>query len=345
MDLSNAALRTMSVHFVGNKGTGGEYTQSRGPLELNERDKKILSEAFLSRFNTETEKYSFHHPVSLDYSEVYNYCLQILAEPDTLHQHSVNIGRHLHEASTHPKIKHGELYICHFEQCSVGNQYVDAIGIFKTETKSRFLDLDVDNNFDLHMREGAEIGKFDKGCLVLACNAENGFDILIHNSTRGEEAVYWNETFLGVAPQANEYLQTNQFLDLTRQYIAKHVTEEFEISKTEQIDLLNKSVEYFRANTSFNKESFEKEVLNDEGMINSFRRFGDNYSETNNIDLPDEFDISTTAVKKQARVFKSVLKLDKNFHIYIHGDKSLIEKGYDSHLNKSYYKIYFDEEE
>ncbi len=42
--------------------------------------------------------------------------------------------------------------------------------------------------------------------------------------------------------------------------------------------------------------------------------------------------------------FKSVLKLDKNFHIYIHGDKELIEKGYDDAVGKKFYKIYYDEE-
>ncbi|MGN6534001.1 MAG: nucleoid-associated protein, partial [Ginsengibacter sp.] len=58
----------------------------------------------------------------------------------------------------------------------------------------------------------------------------------------------------------------------------------------------------------------------------------------------DSFIISDTAVKKQARVYKSVLKLDKNFHIYIHGNKELIEKGYDEGMKMSYYKVYFKEE-
>jgi hypothetical protein len=49
------------------------------------------------------------------------------------------------------------------------------------------------------------------------------------------------------------------------------------------------------------------------------------------------------AVKKQERIFKSVLKLDKNFHIYIHGDRELIEQGMDADGRK-FYKIYFEEE-
>jgi len=62
------------------------------------------------------------------------------------------------------------------------------------------------------------------------------------------------------------------------------------------------------------------------------------------LNFDDEFSISTNAVKKQSRVFKSVLKLDKNFHVYIHGNKDLIEKGFDSGMGMHYYKIYFEEE-
>jgi len=48
-------------------------------------------------------------------------------------------------------------------------------------------------------------------------------------------------------------------------------------------------------------------------------------------------------VKKQARIFKTVLKLDKNFRIYIHGNRELIEQGVEKDGRK-YYKIYFEQE-
>jgi hypothetical protein len=59
--------------------------------------------------------------------------------------------------------------------------------------------------------------------------------------------------------------------------------------------------------------------------------------------VADSFEISTQAVKKQARIFKSVLKLDKNFHIYIHGNRDMIEQGVEKDGRK-YYKIYFENE-
>lgn len=346
MNFSEAVLQKVSVHYIGNKGNGDELTTSKKQLQLGDEDKLIIKNAFLGNFNLESDKYAFHHLSSLDYNEVYNYCLETLAEGATFHKNSVNIARHLYESTMHPKIKAGELYVCYYENCFMNGAFIDAIGLYKTETKSSFIELsNEDNEFSLVLRAGVEVSKFDKACLVFPTNAENGFDVLIYDSNnRGDEAVFWRETFLNVVPQANEYFQTNQFMGMAKEFIAKQLPQEYEIAKTDQIDLLNKSVEYFRANESFDKKKFEKEVFDDSGMIKAFRKFETSYNEMNDLDLPDQFDISTQAVKKQARVFKSVLKLDKNFHVYIHGDKSLIEKGYDDKVGKSYYKIYFDEE-
>ncbi len=346
MDLSESILTKVSVHYVGNKGNGAELTLSKHPLEIIKKDLDILSGPFLSRFTDELSKYAFAHPSSLNFNEVYNYCLECFADTSTFHENSVKIAKHLYESTVHPKIKNGELYMCLYENCLYGNAYVEAIGIYKTETKSNFLDLSLDDNeFSLKVREGVEASKFDKGCLIFPTNAEQGFDVLISDgSGKGDEAIFWRETFLNLLPQANEYFQTNQFLTLTKQFIAKQAPEEFNLSKTSQIDLLNKSVEYFRGNEQFDKEKFEQEVFHEKDMIKSFRAFGDDFVENNAIDIPEKFGISTQAVKKQARVFKSVLKLDHNFHVYIHGNKDLIEKGWDAAVGKSFYKIYFDEE-
>ena len=60
--------------------------------------------------------------------------------------------------------------------------------------------------------------------------------------------------------------------------------------------------------------------------------------------MSDNFDISENAVKSAKRKFKSVIKLDKNFHIYVHGKEELIAKGFDENRNKSFYTLFFDDE-
>lgn len=125
--------------------------------------------------------------------------------------------------------------------------------------------------------------------------------------------------------------------------MTKQLSEEFDVSKADKIDLLNRSVEYFKSHDTFEKDNFVEEVFDNPEMIKSFKIFDEQYRENKNVDISDNFEISSQAVKKQSRVFKSVLKLDKNFHVYIHGNKNLIEKGVENDGRK-YYKIYFEEE-
>ena len=91
------------------------------------------------------------------------------------------------------------------------------------------------------------------------------------------------------------------------------------------------------------KKTLKKSVFQSEELIESFRSFDNSYRDNNDIELANSFDISSQAVKKQVRAFKKVLKLDKNFHIYIHGNKELIEQGVEKDGRK-YYKIYYNDE-
>jgi hypothetical protein len=345
LDLSEVRLQKLSVHIVGNKGTGGELITSKKPFKLEEHNAKTIATAFTAKLGQQQEWYRFTHLSSLDYNEVYNYCLQALAEDKDFHKQGVSIAKHLYEASTHPKIKAGELYICYFDNCLVNGAYIPAIGIYKIESKTQFINVDASTGeLQLAMQEGTEVSKYDKAALIFASNAEEGFDVLIQDTNRGEEAVFWRETFLGVAPQADEYHNTKEFLGMAKNFITKQIPQEYDMERTGQIDLLNKSVEYFQINESFDRSQFEKQVLKDGGLIKSFRNFGVTFPQTNKFKHPSCYTIPAPPETPQKGFYKSVLKLDKNFHVYIHGDSSLIEKGYDSHLNKSYYKIYFDEE-
>ena len=133
-------------------------------------------------------------------------------------------------------------------------------------------------------------------------------------------------------------------MNIAKNFVTKQLNEEFEVTKADQIDYLNRSVDYFKTNDTFDKQEFEKQVFADDNVIESFRTFDEAYRKNNEMVLMDSFDISAQAVKKQAKVFKSVLKLDKNFHIYIHGNRNLIEQGVEEDGRK-FYKIYFKEEE
>jgi len=345
MTLDNPCLRAVSMHYVGSKNNLEALHISQEPLELDSDSIKLLQDGFLHKFKTIPEQYSFHHTDSLQFNEVYTYCQQLFSDPSKMSQVSGAIARHLYEASTHPKVKGGEFYIAYFDGLPMESRMYKAIGLFKTENKSVFLDAHrLANGFELDMKEGVELSKIDKGCLVINSKEEQGYDVMIFdNQNRGEEAQYWKETFLGLTAQQNEFHHTSHFLTLTRQFITEQLETELKIPKTEQVELLNRSIDYFKSKESFDIEEFQNEVFTNDELIGSFRNFGSRYIESSDFDIASSFDISPEAVKKQSRVFKSVVKLDKNFHIYIHGRTDLIEKGVDMDGRK-FYKIYYQDE-
>jgi hypothetical protein len=117
------------------------------------------------------------------------------------------------------------------------------------------------------------------------------------------------------------------------------------VSKPDKIDLLNRSIRYFKENEQFNLDEFSNVVLDNPVAIQEWKDYKRHYEQESGNEIGDSFSISGAAVKKQARTYKSVLKLDKNFHIYIHGNRDLIEKGFDESVKMHYYKVYFSEEQ
>ena len=89
-------------------------------------------------------------------------------------------------------------------------------------------------------------------------------------------------------------------------------------------------------------EEFAGEVLADDEVINSFNAFKTQYEDERDYVLSDDFVINDAALKKNARLLKSIIKLDKNFPIYVHGDRKKLQQGQDE--NGKYYILYFEEE-
>lgn len=331
------------VHFVGNKNNGDGVRFSSEETNF-ENVEELFNSLVNNSFNFE-ELYSFHFLPKVELNPVYQFVKSIFKDKSSFIEQTQNCSRILYDKSNHPKIKGGELQIVYFTACEFNGKIVDAIGFFKSENKEMFIKVLTSKvGFDLESEKGIAVKKLDKGCIIFNTKEKDGYLVaVVDNTNRGEEAQYWKNEFLGVHPIANEFHQTNQFLDIAKNFVTKQFDQDFDVSKADKIDLLNRSVKYFKTHESFVKEEFEKAVFQETQIIKSFQNFDSNFRRENNIELNDNFDISTHAVKKQTRVFKSVLKLDQNFHIYIHGDRELIEQGVEKDGRK-YYKIYFQKE-
>ncbi len=346
IDHTSAAIDKVSVHHVGNKTNGEDITLSKNSLDTEDvRLHGLLMRFFLSPFSN-NEFYSFTF-TNQDFTlnPLYSFAAKIFVSPKDFHRNSIHIAKHLFEVSNHPQIKSGDLFVALFSDMVVNDEQVNAIGIFKSEDRQSFLKLDLANSdFSLNYDDGINVDKLDKGCLIFDTDKENGFKIcIVDRNNKSGEAQFWKDNFLMLRPCNDNYHQTKEFLNTTKHFVTKQLTEDFEVNRTDQIDMLNRSMKYFKTHESFDKKEFEKEVFQEPGIIKSFRRFDDELRDGNPFQQQDQFDISPDAVKRQSRVFKSVLKLDKNFHIYIHGDRDLIEQGVDKDGRK-FYKIYFEKE-
>jgi hypothetical protein len=271
----------------------------------------------------------------------------IFDDQSAFHALSCQITKHLFNISNHPKIKSGELYIATFRDIQIEGELVDAIGIFKSETKESYLKVNPEEGgFKLSYEEDAiNITKLDKGCLIFNTEKNEGYKVLVIDQTNRTDAAYWKDEFLQLKIRNDNFNKTSTTLGVCKDFITNQIDKDFDISKADKIDLLNKSMKYFKEKDSFNIDEFSEEVIGNPKAIASFKNFNREYNEEFDAGLDQVFEISSAAVKKQAKVFKSILKLDKNFHIYIHGNKELIEKGFDEEKSLNYYKVYYREEQ
>ncbi|HEX2922058.1 MAG TPA: nucleoid-associated protein [Bacteroidales bacterium] len=334
----------LAIHKVGNKNNEEGLLLSEQPTNIRNEISETLISYFISSFKPD-EYYNLYHESDINLNEVYVFAGRIFDDPESLFEQSVKLAKHLYNCSVHPKIKGGEFYTTYFKECTFEGDIVDAIGLFKSEKKDIFLKVQPDEKaFGIKTDEGINVSKLDKGCLIFNKVRENGYVVsVVDNTGKGAEAAYWIDTFLKAIQRNDDFHNTHNVLSLCKDFITKQLPQEYEITKADQANLLNKSIKYFRDNESFSMAEFANEVIEEPELISKFDTFKTDYQEQSEQVISESFQINGSAVKKQSRVFKSVLKLDRNFHIYIHGDRDLIHQGIEPDGRK-YYKIYFREE-
>ncbi|RZL47369.1 MAG: nucleoid-associated protein [Pedobacter sp.] len=346
-----ASLKQLSIHHTGNKLLEEYYKLSDAPLKIDDEVLgNLLMQYFLKPFEKVNEVYRFYHPNdNLELNEVFHFVHEIFENNELFHEDSQQLAKHLYDVANHPKIKSGELYVAYFKKVQIEGEQLDVVGVFKSETKDTYLKVFPEQDgFNVsYEQEAISINKLDKGCLIFNVDREEGYKVVVLDQSKSsnDSAVYWKDEFLKLKIRNDSYNQTNNVLGVYKNFVTQKLDDDYEISKADKIDLLNRSMKYFKEKETFDIDEFTGEVIGNPEAIESFKSYKQQYEDEFETPIADTFEISANAVKKQARVYKSVLKLDKNFHIYIHGDKDLIEKGFDDDKAMNYYKVYFKEEQ
>lgn len=342
-----STIESLSIHHVGNQSKNELCLCSDAPADLeDEQILPLVLQYFIQPFEKVQETFEFTHPSNRDLNGIFHYTREIFHGRMEFHEASAAIARQLYATSTHPNIKPGELYVARFRNLLVDGVEREAIGLFKSETKEPYLKvLSEGSRFQLNYEmEGINLKKLDKGCLILNMEEESGYRVMVVDQTnKSTEALFWVDLFLQLKIRNDEFTQTNTLLTVYKNFISEGVDGEIALTRPEKIDLLNRSIHYFKDKDQFDLDEFSQEVIGHSQGIRLFKQYKDDYEQRFETEIGDQFSISNAAVKKQARVYRSVLKLDRNFHIYIHGNSDLIEKGVDE-SGRKYYKIYYQEE-
>ena len=341
-------IKQLAIHGIGNKAKDEPLILSQktsDQLRDNIDLENALKTYFLGAFKSD-EYYNLYHDTDLSCNEIFNYVSKIFENKDLFHEYSINIAKHLYESGTHPQIKAGELYVTYISDCEYNGVKTNAIGIFKSENRDLYLDVSYqDSHFGIDTHKGININKLDKGCIILNVEPEHGYVLcIIDNTNRGVDARYWIDDFLHVHQCKDGYFNTQNVMAMCKNYVINQLPNEFDINKADQAEILNDTIKYFKEKDNFSLDEFSEVVISDPKVVESFNRYKQDYEQERDIQIENEFAISDSAVKKQTRAFKSVIKLDKNFHIYVHGSNQYIKKGYDEATGMYYYQLFFKEE-
>ncbi|MEO9513870.1 MAG: nucleoid-associated protein [Flavobacteriaceae bacterium] len=349
LNLYPAQIESVSLHRVGNKNKNEPIFLSAEPFSLNDEMSGLLKEYFFKPFREKEENYfKFSNEVDVEFNEVFKIVSELFEDPSRAHSLSKKITTHLFEQSNHPHIKSGEVYVVHFSDMVIDNQKVDAVGIFKSELKHDFLQFkEREQNLEILIRQGININKLDKGCIVFNVDNEEGYKVLSVDSNR-YDAKYWLENFLGLAPLTDENFYTKNYLKFCQNF-AKDVVLPAE-DKQQEVLFMNRAVNHFAKNDAFEESSFLNEVMENPELIPEFKHYKVEKGPKFSIEDVSNFDIANKAVSDARKKIKNVINLDTNIQIkmdFINPESAekFVEKGWDEEKQMYYYLVYFNKEQ
>ncbi len=348
-DLSEAKIRAIAVHHIGNKVRNEDSFASSELLPLEEPLSYALQDFFFPPFKHEAY-YQFSIEGDLMDHPIYRPCHTIFNSIGTseLLTQSVELLHHLHDVSIHPQIKSGEFFVAMIDDCFVDKVNVKAIGLFKAEHKETYLSVKSQPDLlEIFAEEGISIRKLDKGCLIFNTYAEDGYSVLLIDRN-SQESQYWREEFLQVIRLQDDSYQTEMFLDMTKGFCEELFGQDQQ--KKEQMVLMNKSINYFNDHEEFDLNDFHQQVITKPEHIDQFDQYRNDFEGELGLSSEGGFSISKYAVRNKKRDFKNLIRLDTQIEIHVKNKDAeeaaqFIEKGYDETRDMNYYKVYFRREE
>lgn len=147
---------------------------------------------------------------------------------------------------------------------------------------------------------------------------------------------------------ADENFYTKNYLKFCQNF-AKDVVLPAE-DKQQEVLFMNRAVNHFAKNDSFEESNFLNEVMDNPEFIPEFKHYKTEKGPKYSIEDVSNFDIANKAVSDVRKKIKNVINLDTNIQIkmdFINPESAqkFVEKGWDEERQMYYYLVYFNKEE
>lgn len=342
IDLKNATITACIAHKIGNIQAEENCVFSKAEVSLNEKETVELKKILCKPFITPLQAHQFVHDTNLQQNTVNTLVSEIFANPNKLVASSKQITQYLYRFANDYSIKAGELFFILLENIVTEVGATNGIAIVKLDGNTKFIKtLETNNNVEVFFDKGLMSKNIEKACLILNHDYEDGFWMYPFEKLVGETN-YWNRYFLHCKARTDEFRQTNVLLNTFKDYVIDNLPNE-EFGKKEKIEMMHNAMNYVVENNSaINVEDFIATQLHEPQYQQDYKASLEVYVQDNDVALQKTFAPSKEALQFQRKKFRSIIKLDKNFHIYVHSNQELIERGTDE--RGKFYKVYFEEE-
>lgn len=348
LDFQQARQTKFSAAWVGDANRYEVYVVPQATLTpVTDLIEEITTVTMLKPFSTSEEFWYLYPGDELATSPVFDICFDIFDNHDSLSANAGKLAAMLYETCTNPKVQGGEFFVSIFEDILLNGEPTQAIGLWKVQSKNPYIGTErKDDQFRISVLQGIPTSKLEVAALIFNLDENDGYRVFaVDTVSKKSDRSFWKDDFLRLRPIEDDYFNTRHYMSAASEFITGKAPFKFGLDRPTVFDMLVKAGDYFKDNEEFEINDFSKAVMLSGDMQEAFVEYVDEYSKAYAIPLQLTFNISGQAVKKEMKLFKTTLKLDKNFVLQVKGRVDLLERGLDEEKGMKFYKVYFETED
>ncbi len=313
IDTSNARISKLIVHQIGNQSRDEEYVLSVEEARRTPTLDDLLIKSYLLPSVRQGHPYDFYHESELSLNVIYHFSGLIFDDPESFNLHSQSIAKHLYSVSTHPNIGGGEFIIILFDNILNEGEEVKALGFFRIEGKSDYLDVASEaGSLSVIDRVGISMDRIQKGAVTLS-----GSKRVYVVDSLGQKTKYWMNAFLKASlsetPKATAKAASN---------FVKAVTDKVESPK-DALDFNQKLQERLTQNETLSMGDIRGLTQNylDASQVSELL---DEVREDAGLNISDHANIDTQQLDRFTRNVRSKARLGDGISVTVAQDKGHI---------------------